>query len=65
VRAISYLYNDKNELTEVRDALQNACKYKYEDHLLVRFTNRIGLSFHYEYDRADSNARCIHTWGAV
>ncbi|MBO0797479.1 MAG: RHS repeat protein [Blastocatellia bacterium] len=33
------------------------------DRLLIRETNRNGLSFHFAYEGEGKMARCVHTWG--
>ena len=61
--AVHYIYDHHGDLVEVRDALNNAFKYSYYNHLLIQETNRNGLSFFFEYDRNDHAARCTRTWG--
>jgi YD repeat-containing protein len=60
---VRYCYDSAGNLSEVRDALDQPQRFAYADHLLVRETNRNGLSFYFEYDGRDQHARCIHTWG--
>lgn len=60
--AVEYRYRD-NDMVAARDALGHELRYQYDHHLLVRETDRNGLSFYFEYDRADHAARCLHTWG--
>ncbi len=60
---VSYQYDKAGNLTAVKDALQQPFIYQYDQHLLIRETNRNGLNFYFEYDSKDENARCIHTWG--
>src|SRR5262249_35015740 len=38
-------------------------RYAYDGDLLIRETNRNGLSFHFEYEGEGAEARCVHTWG--
>lgn len=57
---VRYVYDRAGDLVEVHDALGGVMRYAYADHLLSRETNRVGLSFHFEYDR---EARCFATWG--
>lgn len=56
----SFSYGATGDLIESKDALGNSFKYEYENHLLVRETNRNGLSFYFAYDE---NEYCIRTWG--
>ena len=58
-----YRYDEHGDLTEYRDALGHAYQYKYRDHLLVKKTDRRGLSFYFEYEGADAGAMCVRTWG--
>jgi RHS repeat-associated protein len=50
-------------LVRVDDALQQALQYHYDNKLLIKETFRSGLSFYFEYDGRDHNARCLRTWG--
>jgi len=58
-----YDYNTAGDLVKVRDALDQPMKFRYEDHLLVKETDRNGLSFYFEYSRHGDQIRCHHTWG--
>ncbi|HYO70577.1 MAG TPA: DUF6531 domain-containing protein [Archangium sp.] len=58
-----YVYSDAGHLLEARDALGHALRYTYEGGLLVRETDRTGLSFHFEYDGQGPEAWCVRTWG--
>ncbi len=60
---VSYGYDRFGNLLEVRDALGHATRYRYVDRLMVQETDRTGLSFYFEYDGAQTGARCVHTWG--
>lgn len=59
----SYCYNELGQLVVANDALMQPMKYKYEGGLLVKETNRNGLSFYFEYEGVGELARCYHTWG--
>lgn len=59
----TYAYDELGNLATVTDALGASMHYRYEGHLLVRETDRSGLSFYFEYDGRDENARCTRTWG--
>ncbi|MEO1417150.1 MAG: DUF6531 domain-containing protein [Bacteroidota bacterium] len=58
-----YVYDEEGDLIKTFDALDHEASYAYENHLLVKETDRNGLSFYFEYDGIDHNAKCIHTWG--
>ncbi len=60
---VSYRYNAEGDLVEARDALGNPFKYQYDRHLLVKETDRVGLSFYFMYDQPGPEARCVKTWG--
>ncbi len=76
VTYVRYSYDRSGDLVEAHDALGQAARYRYVQHLLVQETDRAGLSFYFEWDngigpeRAPSEAvaspasgRCIRTWG--
>lgn len=60
---LAFTYSGAGDLVEVKDALGNAARYVYDAHLLVKETDRNGLSFHWIYDGRSSHARCVRTWG--
>jgi RHS repeat-associated protein len=60
--AVEHHYRD-GMLVQVDDALQQPLQYQYDHKLLIKETFRSGLSFYFEYDGLDHNARCLRTWG--
>jgi RHS repeat-associated protein len=58
-----YVYSREGDLVEVVDPLGHRTRYEYAGHLLVRETDRTGLSFYFGYDGMGSSAYCIRTWG--
>ncbi len=58
-----YAYDARGDLTQVTDALGHAWRFAYATHLLVRETDRTGLSFCFEYDGNGQEAWCTRTWG--
>ncbi|MBK8566758.1 MAG: hypothetical protein IPN76_26355 [Saprospiraceae bacterium] len=60
---VSYRYDAADNLVEVMDALKQPFHYEYKGHLLIKETNRNGLSFYFEYDGNDEHAWCMRTWG--
>ncbi|HJZ55611.1 MAG TPA: DUF6531 domain-containing protein, partial [Gemmataceae bacterium] len=60
---VSYRYGPDGDLVEVRDALGNPFRYEYGSHLLLRETDRAGVSFYFMYDTDGPEARCVRTWG--
>jgi RHS repeat-associated protein len=58
-----YAYSETGHLLEAQDALGHAARYAYEGGVLIRETDRAGLSFHFEYDGQGPDAWCVRTWG--
>ncbi|EYF08101.1 DUF6531 domain-containing protein [Chondromyces apiculatus] len=58
-----YIYSPEGDLVEVVDPLGHRTRYEYVGHLLVRETDRTGLSFYFGYDGTGPGAYCIRTWG--
>lgn len=63
ISLMKFGYNGDSELISAANRTYVPFTYNYENHLLTRETNRNGLSFYFEYDGDDHNARCIHTYG--
>jgi len=63
VEHVRYTYSPAGDLAEVYDALGNPFRMAYEGHLLVRETNRNGLSFYFVYEGGGPDAKCVKTWG--
>ncbi|MPY87896.1 MAG: type IV secretion protein Rhs, partial [Luteitalea sp.] len=61
---VRYEYDAAGDLASVTDALGNPYRFAYDDHHLVRHTDRNGLAFYYEYEKASSDGwRVVHSWG--
>lgn len=60
---VTYAYNAFGDMSEARDALRNPWRYEFRNHLLIKETDRNGLSFHFEYDGPANGARCVRTYG--
>jgi len=58
-----YHYDDAGDLVAVDDALDQQSRYEYDGHLLVRESDRVGLSFYFTYEGTGEHARCVRTWG--
>ncbi|KYG09061.1 hypothetical protein BE21_19910 [Sorangium cellulosum] len=58
-----YRYNTEGDLVEVVDSLGESWRFEYETHLLVRESDRTGLSFYFQYDGTGEDASCVRTWG--
>ena len=63
ISLMKFGYNGDAELISAANRTYAAYTYQYENHLIIKETNRNNLSFHFEYDGAGQNARCIKTWG--
>ncbi len=50
-------------LVGATDALGHTQRYVYRGGVLVRETNKNGLSFHFEYDWEHPEGWCVRTWG--
>ncbi|MEI8631811.1 DUF6531 domain-containing protein [Vibrio sp. PP-XX7] len=61
---VSYVYQDL-DLVQVLDAEQVPFSYLYQNHLLVKETNRVGTAYHFRWDDVSkgAQARAIATWG--
>jgi RHS repeat-associated protein len=51
------------DLVECTDAGGHTSRYGYDEHLLVRYVDRNGLAFSYEYDVTEPSSRCIRESG--
>ena len=58
-----YTYDADGDLVQVTDPLNHTWRFEYFTHLLVRETDRTGLSFYFEYDGLGQDAWCTRTWG--
>lgn len=64
IKLVRYKYDNQGNMVETIDSLDVSKYFLYENqHLLTRLINQGGMSFHWEYEGHDENARCIHTWG--
>lgn len=60
---VRYAQDGARDLTAVYDALGAPYRFRYEGHRMLQHTDRNGLSFYYEFDRAASDGRVVHAWG--
>lgn len=60
---VGYVYGEDGTLAAAIDAEGRASRYLYRGGVLVRETDRKGLSFHFEYDWEHPEGWCIRTWG--
>lgn len=59
----AYEYDEAGDLVAARDAAGHSFRFLYVNHLLVKETDRNGLSFYFQYDGLGWSARCVRTWG--
>ncbi|MCV9934710.1 type IV secretion protein Rhs, partial [Flavobacterium sp. LS1R47] len=57
---VVYEYDEHYNMVAILDALQKPTRIEYENHLMVKKTDRNGQAFYWEYDAQN---KCIHTWG--
>ncbi|MGH8084846.1 MAG: RHS repeat-associated core domain-containing protein [Lysobacter sp.] len=57
---VSYRYDAEGDLIAAVDALGAARTFEYRQHHMLRHTDRVGLSFHYGYNR---DWQVVHAWG--
>lgn len=60
---VRYVYDADGHLAAVLDPKSRPFRYEYRGGVLVKETNRNGLSFYFEYDWYDPEGYCVHTWG--
>ena len=60
---VTFRYSTDGDLVEVLDALGHPFRYAYGNHLLLKETDRAGLSFYFMYDSDGPDAKCLRTWG--
>lgn len=58
-----YEYDEEGDLVRVVDSNRAQWSFEYVTHLMVRETDRNGLSFYFEYDGLGADAWCTRTWG--
>lgn len=56
-------YDADGDLVRATDSQGHAWRFEYVTHLMVRETDRTGLSFYFEYDGLGEDAWCTRTWG--
>ncbi|WP_289040012.1 DUF6531 domain-containing protein [uncultured Zobellia sp.] len=62
-KLVSYRYNKEGDLIGIGDALDQYTTMEYENHLMVKKTDRNGQAFYWEYDGKKTGAKCIATRG--
>ncbi|MCV9933720.1 DUF6531 domain-containing protein [Flavobacterium sp. LS1R47] len=57
---VTYEYDEHYNMVVIRDALQKPTVIEFENHLMVKKTDRNGQTFYWEYNTEN---KCTHTWG--
>ncbi|OEK08202.1 hypothetical protein A8C32_01690 [Flavivirga aquatica] len=60
---VAYQYDELGNMITITDTLEQSTIMAYQDHLMVKKTDRNGQAFYWEYEGDGINAKCIHTWG--
>lgn len=60
---IAYSYNEQGDLIGITDAMGKTTTMEYQNHLMIKKTDRNGQSFYWEYDGKSTGAKCTKTWG--
>ena len=60
---VTYDYDAEGRLAAASDPKRNAMRYAYKKGVMVKETNRNGLSFYFEFDWYDPDGSCVRTWG--
>jgi RHS repeat-associated protein len=62
-RLVNFTYDEEGRLRNATDRGLVPWRYEYDGRLLIRSTNRNGLSFRFAYEGKGMGARCVHAWG--
>jgi RHS repeat-associated protein len=62
-KLVNFTYDSDGRLVNAIDRGLVPYRYAYDEYLLIRHTDRNGLSFHYAYEGEGKEARCVHSWG--
>ena len=60
---VRYTYDAEGRLAAAYDPAGHACQYAYKSGVLVKETNRNGLSWYFEYQWYHPDGWCVRTWG--
>jgi RHS repeat-associated protein len=60
---VQYRYNNQGDLTSVVDAAGNVQHFVYQNHVMIRHTNKDGISISFQWDRFDTQGKCKRAWG--
>jgi YD repeat-containing protein len=60
---VRYEYDAEGRLAAAYDPAGHASRYAYQGGVMVKETNRNGLSFHFAYQWYDPDGWCVRTWG--
>ncbi|KZS38907.1 hypothetical protein AWE51_15105 [Aquimarina aggregata] len=60
---VNYGYNEAGDMISMTDPLGQSTLAKFKNHLMVSKTDRNGYTYYWDYDKFQTGAKCIHTWG--
>jgi RHS repeat-associated protein len=60
---VRYAYDAEGRLAAAFDPEGHALRYEYKGGVMVKETNKNGLSFYFEYDWNSPPGFCVRTWG--
>src|SRR6185437_7876652 len=63
IELVRYAYDCDGRLAAAVDPAGHASRYAYKGGVLVKETNRNGLSFHFAYNWYHPEGWCVRTWG--
>jgi RHS repeat-associated protein len=60
---VQYSYDNKGDLVAVTDSAGNPHRFSYRNHVITQRTTKDGFNYFFEWDRYDTQARCLRNWG--
>ena len=60
---VRYQYDEHDNLTLAKDAVNEGEQYTYNNHILIHRRLRSGIGIHFEWDQYTPEAKCLHQWG--
>ena len=60
---VQYSYSNQGDLVAITDAAGYPQHFSYRNHVITQRTTKDGFNYYFEWDRYDTQGRCIHNWG--
>ena len=60
---VQYSYSNQGDLVAVTDAAGFPQHFSYRNHVITQRTTKDGFNYYFEWDRYDTQGRCLHNWG--